>query len=251
MRLHKFLEEALKPSQYRPYVKGWDKSKYEKLFNGKYRIYLELEKTKEDERVNPKIQKVLSDLGYEIENYAAGLCKKKGGKNPVRIGKILQKGMPDILKEFINDPIRNASKKNDLMVVISRHPYDIAGMSTDRGWTSCMDMDREKSHDSDANMCGYLPAEIKEGSLVAYLIAKDDKNINAPIARITLKPYINQEDPTKKILVPGKIYGTGNIRFRRTVIMWLGTFQKNIKGEYKIAKDVYRDKLPELIKIKD
>ena len=35
---------------------------------------------------------------------------------------------------------------DDLLVVISRHPYDIAGSDTDRNWTNCMTIGSEKSN---------------------------------------------------------------------------------------------------------
>ena len=42
MRYSEF-SEALKPSEYRNLVKGWDKTRYAELFGGRNRIYLPLE----------------------------------------------------------------------------------------------------------------------------------------------------------------------------------------------------------------
>ena len=79
--------------------------------------------------------------GYYIE-------PRRGRKE--RIGKILQfvkKYKPDwefsqltlskLEKMFIDRP---AGFKG--YICISRHPHDIAAMSTDRGWTSCMDLNK-------------------------------------------------------------------------------------------------------------
>ena len=67
------LLEALKPSQYREYVKGWDHTKQAELFGGKYRIYLPLEKYVDDSddgrkesRVEPKLRNALSSFGYDL-----------------------------------------------------------------------------------------------------------------------------------------------------------------------------------------
>lgn len=237
MRLNDYLQEALKPSEYRPYVKNWDKSKYKKKFGGKYRIYLELEKTEEDKRINPYVAYALSSIGYEIENYAAGLCKKRGGKNPVRIGKVLQQnGDFDILKIFNNDPIRSGSKKNDTMVVISRHPYDIVGMSTHRGWTSCMDLHSKFSQ--------WTGLEVEKGVLVAYLIKKDDTNITNPIGRIAIKPFFNDKNPKDVLLIPEKeVYGTNKRGFRETVVKWLDSFQSKKVGNFTFPSELYNDTL--------
>ena len=152
---------ALKPSQYRSYVKGWNRELYEDLFNhfapssniknkkkGVYRLYFPLKETKfSNQKIKePKIvQEALERLGFVVEDYKAGLAKDLSGKkkNPIGIGKLL-KNNQEALKVFANDPVRTGSKlsNSDYMVVISRYPYDIAGMSTDRGWDSCQNRKR-------------------------------------------------------------------------------------------------------------
>lgn len=62
----------------------------------------------------------------------------KTQKQIVRIGKFLQEmGQLDLLDQFKKDESRQLKDK-DLVVVVSRHPYDIAGASTDRNWTTCI-----------------------------------------------------------------------------------------------------------------
>jgi hypothetical protein len=58
-------------------------------------------------------------------------------------------GDTSLSKKFIEDQDRKAG--SDLMVCISRHPYDIAGADTDRNWTNCLtlaktDTKRYKNH---------------------------------------------------------------------------------------------------------
>ena len=129
-------------------------------------------------------------------DYIHGVCTveyRNGSQNQVKIGKILVKedvkwnGAPAI-NLFNSDPARlgrsleEKSMSDDLCIIVSRHPYDIAGMSYDRDWTSCMNIE-----DGD---CRDMPEyDIRYGTLVAYLCDTDDTNINRPYARFLIKPY--------------------------------------------------------------
>ena len=203
---------ALPPSSYRQYVKGWNKDRYADLFakyNGDrkgYRIYIPL-KTKAKRIVIPKqITEALHSKGYVVDDYGSGLAVQKDGKRKMRIGKLLP---PELQQVFANDPARQA-QASDYLVVISRHPYDIAGMSTGRGWRSCMNVeDGENRH--------YVERDIKSGSLVAYLVKASDPNIRNPSARILLRVYKHRD---KTGLWPSRIYGTAPASFTRTVSEW-------------------------------
>ena len=129
-------------------------------------------------------------------DYIHGTCTieyRNGSNNTVKIGKLLVKN--DITWEdrpavdwFASDPARlgkdlaEMSASNKLCIIISDHPYDIAGMSYCRSWTSCMNIE-----DGD---CKDMPEyDIRYGTLVAYLCDTDDTNINRPYARFLIKPY--------------------------------------------------------------
>lgn len=153
------------------------------------------------------------------------------------------------IKEYINDPNRSSAKSFP-KVVISRHPYDILGMSTDRGWTSCKNMGTKairtaKDQEFGNRGCNrhYLYNEV-HSLMVAYLIHEKDKNIQNPIARMNLLPFYN---PTGQIayFLNEYYYGDPGIflkSFRATVKKWLEEKQKGLKpGEYKISPFVYRD----------
>lgn len=226
---------ALKLSEYREFKpKEWDRNRYQDLFalytgsRNRYRIYLPLN----NQNINPRpfplkkvpsqIRKAVDQLGFQIEDYRLGLAKPKAStkKNVVSLGKILPN---DLLKQFVNDPNRQGVKtlSSDYMVVVSRHPYDLIGMSTGRGWTSCVDIRRNKSN------VHYLKSEPDEGSLIAYLVKKIkgknnqeqfDLNLTQPVARIKIYSYqvdtsgpnldLNQGQLSKPYyLVPSKIYG--------------------------------------------
>lgn len=104
------------------------------------------------------------------------------------IGKAL-KDNKELKDEFASDPIRLTSNLDakKMMIVLSNHAYDIAGMSTDRKWTSCMNIiSGSNSH--------WIKEDIKWGTIVAYLIEESDKNINNPLGRILIKPYLDDHD---------------------------------------------------------
>jgi hypothetical protein len=129
-------------------------------------------------------------------DYIPGVCTveyKNGSQNQVKIGKLLVKenlewaGAPAI-NLFNSDPARlgkdieEKSMSGDLCIIISDHAYDIAGMSYDRSWTSCMNI-------ADGDCKEMVECDIHHGTLVAYLCGTDDTNINRPYARFLIKPY--------------------------------------------------------------
>lgn len=131
----------------------------------------------------------------------------------IRIGKILE-AYRDI-KESLSASEKEAIVQYHLIkqprhfsgyIVISRHPYDLAGMSTGRGWTSCM-------HLETGGYNRYVPQSIAAGGLIAYLCDKDDKNIKNPKGRVLIKPYtkkhesMNYKEPNFKLFC-SKVYGT-------------------------------------------
>ena len=244
MKFLSYIQEKLTLQQIREYVpRNWNKKRYNDIFKGKYRLYLELEKTEETD-IEPLllVKNLLYKNGYKIINYKAGLCSKENDDRPIRIGKVINslklhgkaKETCDIaLKEFKSDPRRQVGNTKDLMIVISRHPYDIAGMSTDRGWTSCMNLKTGCNK-------GYVPREIKTGTLVAYLIKKSDPNIEKPIARLLLKPYID-DTGTIYLGIDAAVYGTAAAGFKETVEKWLNSVQSDKTGIFTLSTDVYRD----------
>ncbi len=233
------LNEALKLSQYRDYHGTRGKrleNKLNGLFGGKNRIYIPFEYKVEDSKPNNDVELALKKEGYKITNYLEGYCEKDG--RTFRIGKILNKlDRQDLLLKFNEDPNRAVQNKK-LLICISKHPYDIAGMSTDRGWTSCMKLDGENS--------GVIKEEIKEGTVIAYLINEDDKNINHPYGRINIKPYLNQKDDIAWGLA-SKCYGSLlnygyelSDFFKEYVEKWVDeNLNKNKKGIYTLDRYVY------------
>jgi hypothetical protein len=241
MKIIELTSESLKPSQYRQYVKGWNKSKWDDIFQGKYRIYLPLLETDHSEvKPNIAVKNALEKVGMKITDYVNGYAVKHSETNSriYRIGRILSNPKfdfdPWIKKQFDNDPKRVNSKNS--LVVISRHPYDIAGMSTNRGWSSCLNLNQEQSNSH------YIPLEIKHGTCVAYLIHSTDKDIKNPIARVAIKPFVNiVESNDIAFGVDEVVYGTANQSFIQTVINWADNVNKSrkLQGVFNISPHVY------------
>lgn len=73
------------------------------------------------------------------------------------------------------------------------------GMSTDRNWTSCMNLD-SGIHKTTALK------QVQYGGMCAYLIKKEDKNIQEPIARIAIKRFISTDNKDDAfIFAPEKV----------------------------------------------
>jgi len=227
----------------RKYVKGFDRTRYANIFNkygsgkgrDKYRIYIPIDTKKpllDKEVIVPvEILTFLKEKKMVVDNYLVGTALLPDGKRTVRIGRLLAKE-PWLKKIFDNDPGRKGIAADELLVVISRHPYDIAGMSFDRGWTSCMNLEKGGNKK-------YVPSIIKAGVLVAYLVKNDDKNINAPIARVLLKPYRKAGDT---ILVPSLEYGGAPNSFRQVVdkfCSWANSGSP--QGNYRLAGGTYNE----------
>jgi hypothetical protein len=237
---------AIPLSLIRPFLKSWNKSRYASLFQkydhdkNAYRIYLPLSgKASEKKIIIPKaILNEIQSQGYEIDSYTAGIARRVDNpKKVIKIGKLLK--TPALKKEYDNDPQRTAIKNTKMWIVISRHPYDIAGMSFDRGWTSCMDL-------KDGVEKGHIKADIKYGTLVAYLINESDKNINAPIARILIKPYTNGKHvlltPENTEHDDDKVYGSAPESFLDSVLGFCNDINKGLpKGKYVLANGLYVD----------
>jgi len=232
-----YIKEELSFSQVRPFMKYFNKERYDKFFGGKYRIYIPFTEKQNDKEIVSETQELidyyLTTLGYKLIDYKKGLARSNKSNRILKIGRILSKRYL-LLKKFNSDATRQGAKLEDMLVVISRHPYDIAGMSTNRGWTSCMSLETGM-YASD------LYDDIKHGTLVAYLIKADDKNINKPISRIAIKPFYGKGKNV--VLVPTKKqYGTNVDGFYDIVLEWCNEFNKSSKpGDYKIHSSLYND----------
>jgi hypothetical protein len=177
-----------------------------------------------------KIGKILDDLDKFVQN------------NNITDEKFLQM-VQDSRKEFMSR--QKGLKTGNYLICISRHPYDIAGMSTDRRWQSCMTLPGDKKKPEGGAWHEYVYFDITEGTLVAYLIDENDKNINHPYARIAIKPYYNYYDKSDVLLVPEPVIYSdrknGLEPFSKAVKNWVEKIQGRKLGLFKFNKKLYRD----------
>lgn len=239
---------AIPVSLYRRFVKGWDKGRYAQVFEKyahdrrAYRIYIPLEKPKVAPiiEVPEPIVAALAKQGYVVDDYLAGIATNKDGKRKMRIGRLLAQE-PGLQKMFNEDS--NRRSLGEYTICISRHPYDIASMSTNRGWTSCMNL-------YDGSNREYVVSDVKLGSLIAYVIKKNDKNINNPTSRLLIKPFVraddlyaNEADPKNTWMVAADTYGAVVAGFRETVQRWadLNLNQGKAAGLFHVPTGMYSD----------
>ena len=104
---------------------------------------------------------------------------KRGNKIVESEGKYL-----NVAQAFANDPIRAAKK--DVRLVVTRSKEGVAGMSTGKGWRSCMNLD-------DGCNRHYVPHDVEHGTLTAYLVRKEDTDFDNPVGRVNLKQFSNDE----------------------------------------------------------
>lgn len=206
-----------------------------------------------------------------IDNLATGESGRK-----IKIGKLLEKIKTSkdlyddeaevnyLIKKFNQRPSKNVLKviKNvQLYAVISRSAEDVAGMSSDRRWTSCMRLPGYKNtskyeyKDDGGDYYSVLESDIKYGTLVAYLIREDDRNIEDPIARISIKPYFNivKDDtnvsnmyllPEKKIYSDSTLTQSILLAFHNKVNEFFENVNKNKVGYFEIPVELYPDTNP-------
>lgn len=194
-------------------------------------------------------------------NYSLGLYENLAG-NKRRIGamfKTIKEKNPgwsygNMSVEDIEKMFNNRQKPFKGKIIISRHPYDIIGMSTDRGWTSCMNLKTgEYKH--------FVESSLMNGVLIAYLSnpkdtipftkipgeskedtqerktrfdaalkrrtikGKSNLNINHPSSRLLIKPYIRDGEELdianpNFILVTSEQYGVIYKKFADIVQKW-------------------------------
>jgi len=249
----KYYLEAIPLSKVRPYIKG-NKDKYvdrlKDWFDNKWRIYLPIDNSLNvskdiESEIEKEIKNALSNTQYELKDFEKGLVFDTKNKREVKLGKVLNRIKPELLQKFNNAESRQSKKIKNVMVIISRHPYDILGQSYNRSWTSCKELDKGMYRE-------YLKDEIFL-LIVAYLVYENDKNIKKPIARVLATPYF---DSTYKTYykINNTIYGMAGKweeAFVDTFQKWLNERQKDIVGSFKINPFVYSDQMPQELKVID
>lgn len=183
--------------------------------------------------VNKRFSDVNADAGTAFDNKLKKVRQMREIANGMSWTKI------DKLIDAINqDPVRQNSTlvgKSNVMVVISRDPIDIATLSTNRAWSSssCLRLDYDRSGSGGGNG-HYIANMVKYGAIVVYGVKCGDENINAPVARTTLLPFINTKDEDDIVLLPsqrpGQMYGEPFPGYYTTLYNFLDQVNAGNKG---------------------
>jgi len=278
-----FVNESLTINQYRKYHQVFNRERYKELFNKykdiykdvvppefyeginreAYRIYLPYTSDEKKSNIQLEIENVLKKNGFDVNDpkfyelggeysYLIGNFKFPGAKNASKLGKILNKmKRPDLNDKFAGDKTRSLANKrrDDYVVCISRHAYDVAGADTDRRWNNCMTLFHYNRYKKIAIAKGanikYLLADVKEGTIVAFLIKMSDIDkdpVKDAYANINIKVYYNEENPNDFVLIPdNRIYGIADPKFKNIVFDWCEVINGNKKGYYKLSAKLYDD----------
>ena len=193
-----------------------------------------------------KLEDEFVKLGYILtkEGYIKGYVSKN--KQQFKIGKILlrmydKSGLnkfKNLADAFRDDPIRRTNMK-PYLIVVSKHPYDVLGASTDRNWTSCVNLGGGIVYSKNTGMKKDMNADrlinsLHEPFMVAYLVDPDDSNaqgkvmIQRPLSRILIYPF-KSEDGEEYNWSIGEVYGANNKIFEDTVRNWVINLNEKFK----------------------
>lgn len=147
------------------------------IFKNKDRVYIPFE-GKIGGRPSTKLRIWLKINKYVLIDYKKGLVRNSIKGSPIKIGKLLRKKNElQLLKEYENDPFRSNCKNDKFVIVLSRHPYDLLGMSYNRGWDSCFNLCTDRTRLK-------LLHEINRNDIIFYLCKEGDTNIQNPVGRL-------------------------------------------------------------------
>jgi hypothetical protein len=210
--------------------------------------------------IEKEINDYIGKHQFTVKDYIKGIAFDEKNQRDIKIGKVLtlvskkekeyssKKKGEDLFSRFTKDPKRAQAKKASFLVVFTKDKYDIATMSADRTWESCMDIL------SVGRYTHYVKSDIKEGTFVAYIIESTDTNIEKPLGRISIKPYI-KIDKDREIsdsiesgdevvnYAEDKTYGNipgGDDKFVDFVDDMMEKVQK-VSGEYRRSGCLYGD----------
>jgi hypothetical protein len=244
---------------------------FDEWFGDKNKIYIPfIEEGVKPDRV---VDMALKNLGFNITDYIKGYAEKDG--KVLKIGKILAKKQKEVVKKFdaaiaaldstgpdyehykreqeehkkaeieywisVANMFRDSKIRSDkssrgrMVIVISQDPHDLAQMSYERSWTSCMRLGEGMYYQD-------LLCEVSGGGMVAYLIDKDDTEIKNPIARLHIRRF---DSPAGRIVaMPEKnVYGNTDIKgFREAVKGWVDSMNEHVPaGVYRRKGGRYSD----------
>ncbi len=127
-----------------------------------------------------------------------------------------------------------------LFVVISQNPHDIAKMSYERNWSSCLTLGTGEKHKE-------LFCEVEDGGLIAYIIKQEDKNIEKPYSRIHIR-HLQSKEGKSIAKSENRYYGIFVPGFFNVVNDFINSHQEISLGIYSLKGSKWSDSVePESI----
>lgn len=199
-----------------------------------------------------EIKYKLNALQRNVETDANGkrILVGTGGSRPwdevvAQIKQEVKTKIDALLKLYDETPevrLSRENKTNTFYIVFSKHAYDVAGMSTNRGWTSCMNLYQGIN-------AQYIQHDVKSGTMVAYLVKNDDLNIERPVARVAIKPFVNIDDESNVFYeAEERVYGTAPLTFLEVLNKIINDAQPGKTGRFKMVDTLYCDSKRQLTK---
>lgn len=184
-------------------------------------------------RTNPKVQpnedvmNALTTMQYDVMDYNKGIFVKP--PKPESIGKIFQANAvePRIANIFEVEHTEDFNTSNQV-IVITRDKYEVAEVSTNKKWNSCLNLGggwtgldtlgKRQGENSEPAI-----RDVSIGCIAAYLVKKNDMNLDDPVARVSMKPFISDTTHHIALGVHDKVYFRGASypsEFREKVKEW-------------------------------
>lgn len=257
MKFKKYLTEAVGIDVVKKALIGkpiWDyKNTLVDEFDGKYRkIIGNIEPDEsflEEHKLFLDLENYFTFRKYVLtkHSYIKGFVTKD--KQQYKIGKLLRKwyqedkdeDLLNYLEAFRDDPLRKSNRK-PYLVVVSKHPYDVLGASTDRHWSSCTNLGNsiiytKKTEDEKrkGSQADELVQSLNNPYLVAYLVDPDDSNsqgkimIQHPLARILIYPFKHEDGRYNWSI--GGVHGNNNDLFTEIVKDWVINLNSKFKED--------------------
>lgn len=210
--------------------------------NDRIQIPFEMESEKyENNSDYLSVKEILENNDYTIQDYFEGTCVKKDDTRIYKIGRILNRlnASAEVKEHFQNGDTRaNRKTTEEMVITISKNMYDVAFMSYNRGWSSCMDI-------YDGCNKNYVYTDLKKGTCIAYLHKKSDVAIEHPVCRILLKKFRKGKSRLHEnafLFMENRPYGVAPTNFTRTIEKWLSeNFSTKEDMELNIEDGVYND----------
>lgn len=207
-------------------------------------------------KLKSNIEQLLKSKNYELVDFNKNIAKNIQNNQQIKITKILNELDNDYLKNYnlyLDSISKGLTENQNIYVVISRHAYDIGGMSTDREWSSCEDLGQitnikqmgnfrngeESEYDGDGVRVGDM---IRSGSLIFYSIKEGDWNIKHPLSRFSHGVYCTGEAGTQY----GKTVAGFTDFIREWVLKWETEFFGKYNNSNNVDTSIQTLKLPEL-----